>query len=79
MRLAESGQAPDTVAVEHRQAIQSRFNRSNDIRYEEGADWVSPRLRQLLLPKGPGEYVAVTPLGSSGLSAVAQPKAGGAT
>jgi len=77
MRLAESGQAPETVAVEHIQAIRRASTEATISAYEEGADWVSPRLRQLLLPKGPGEYVAVTPLGSSGLSALLNQKLAG--
>lgn len=82
MRLIADGQAPDTVAVEDRQAIQRVLSQATTSAYEEGTDWVSPRLRQILLPKDSGDYVAVTPLGSSGFSAVlnqklaAQPESG---
>ncbi|HQT42541.1 MAG TPA: hypothetical protein PLD79_01015 [Halothiobacillus sp.] len=34
---------------------------------EKGLGVVSPRLRQLLIPKGDRDYVAITPLGSPGL------------
>jgi hypothetical protein len=36
--------------------------------YREGTDYVSPRLRQLLLPQGGNDYVAVSPLPCGGLS-----------
>jgi len=35
-----------------------------------GTETVSPRLRQILLPKGNGEYLAITPLPAGGLSQV---------
>lgn len=74
MRSAESGQTPDTVDDEHKQAIQRVVAQATVSAYEKGTDEVSPRLRQLLLPKGPGDYIAVTPLGSSGFSAVLNQK-----
>lgn len=74
MRLAESGQAPEGVPVEQAQDIRRVVAQATATAYEEGTEWVSPRLRQLLLPKSHGEYVAVTPLGSSGLSALLNQK-----
>jgi hypothetical protein len=38
-------------------------------RFEDNCGSVSPRLRQLLIPKGDG-YVALTPVGAGGLSAI---------
>jgi hypothetical protein len=74
MRLAVSGEAPETVPTDQVQAIRRVATEATVSAYEEGTDWVSPRLRQLLLPKGTGAYVAVTPLGSSGLSALLNQK-----
>lgn len=74
MRLADSGEAPETVPEEQIQVIRRVVAEATVSAYEEGADWVSPRLRQILLPKGEGQYVAVSPLGSGGLSALLNKK-----
>ncbi len=74
MRLVASDQAPEDVSADHLRDIRRVAAQATAAAYEEGTEWVSPRLRQLLLPKGQGEYVAVTPLGSSGLSAVLNQK-----
>lgn len=74
MRLAASSEAPETISTDQVQAIQRVVTEVTLSAYEEGTDWVCPRLRQLLLPKGTGAYVALTPLGSSGLSALLNQK-----
>ncbi len=71
MRLADSGEAPETAPTEEIRRVVAEATVSA---YEEGTEWVSPRLRQLLLPRDPGEYVAVTPLGCGGLSALLNQK-----
>ena len=68
MRLAQNEQPPEGVQAEQLQAIRDTTESATAVAYEEGTDWVSPRLRQILLPKGKGEYLAITPLGSGGLS-----------
>lgn len=68
-----SGQAPEAMTQQIRD-IQRVTDQATQSAYEEGTEWVSPRLRQLLLPKDGGQYVTVTPLGSSGFSAVLNQK-----
>lgn len=74
IRQVASSEPPEGVPNEHLEAIQQVTEQSTASAYEEGANWISPRLRQILLPKGQGEYIAITPLGSSGLSAVLNQK-----
>lgn len=74
IRQAASGEPPEGVPSEHLAAIQEVTAQATTSVYEEGVDQISPRLRQILLPKGQGEYIAVTPLGSSGLSALLNQK-----
>jgi len=74
MRLADSGDAPETVPEAQIQAIRRVAAEAAMSAYEEGVGRVSPRLRQILLPKSGGQYVAVTPLGSGGLSALLNKK-----
>lgn len=74
MRLAESADPPEVVPVEQLRTIQRIGAEAAITAYEEGTDNVSPRLRQILLPKSDGQYLAITPLGSSGLSAVLNQK-----
>lgn len=69
-RLAESDEASEAGPAEQLEAIRHIAARAKESAYEEGTEHVSTRLRQILLPKGDGEYIAVTPLGSSGFSAV---------
>lgn len=66
LQTDEHGQTPDVVAP-----LQVAVAAALDGAYEDqiGGCHVSPRLRQLLLPKGDG-YVAITPLPSGGLSQV---------
>ncbi len=71
MRLADGGEAPETAPAEDIRRVVAEATVSA---YEEGTERVSPRLRQLLLPKGEGQYVAVTPLGCGGLSALLNQK-----
>ncbi len=74
MRLADSGEIPETVPEAQVQAIRRVVTEATVSAYEEGVEWVSPRLRQILLPKGGSQYVAVSPLGSGGLSALLNKK-----
>ena len=74
MRLAGNGEIPETVPEDQIQAIRRVVAEATVSAYEEGVEWVSPRLRQILLPKDGGQYVAVTPLGSGGLSALLNKK-----
>ena len=74
LRWVESAEAPETAPTEQVQAIQRFMVEAKTSAYEEGTENLSPRLRQILLPKGDGQYVAVTPLGSSGFSAVLNQK-----
>ena len=74
MRLADSGAVPETVPAAQIQAIQRVVAETTVSAYEEGTDWVSPRLRQLLLPRDQGDYLAVTPLGCGGLSTLLNQK-----
>lgn len=74
MRLADSGEASETVPADQLADIRRVVAEATVSAYEEGTDWVSPRLRQLLLPRDQGEYVAVTPLGCGGLSALLNQK-----
>lgn len=74
MRLADSGEVPETVPEDQIQAIRRIVAEATMSAYEEGVEVVSPRLRQVLLPKEDGQYVAVTPLGSGGLSALLNKK-----
>jgi hypothetical protein len=74
LRWVESAEAPETAPAEQVQAIQRFMAGAKASAYEEGTENLSPRLRQILLPKGDGQYVAVTPLGSSGFSAILNQK-----
>ncbi len=74
MRLADSGEIPETVPEDLVLAIRHVIAEATLSAYEESVEWVSPRLRQILLPKGGDQYVAVTPLGSGGLSALLNKK-----
>lgn len=64
------GETPETA-----QAIQAAVAKAMAGAYQTGTESVSPRLRQLLLPKGEGEYLAITPLPAGGLSAVVNERA----
>lgn len=74
IRQAASSEPPEGAPTEHLQAIRLLTEQATACAYEEGIDWISPRLRQILLPRGQGQYIAITPLGSSGLSAVLNQK-----
>lgn len=68
IRMVASGEHGETL--EAAEAIQAAVAQAQAGHYETGTDTVSPRLRQLLLPKGGGEYLAITPLPAGGLSAI---------
>ena len=70
MRQVALDETPKNVAPEQVQALLAVVKQATATPYEEGTAEVSTRLRQILLPQGPGCYVAVTPLGSTGFSAV---------
>lgn len=68
IRGAERGEIPEGIQPNQVQEIVKIAAQATATAYEEGTDWVSPRLRQVLLPKDDGSYVAASPLGAGGLS-----------
>lgn len=66
MRKLQSGEHGETPAeAEKALAVITQAQASG---YQEGTEFVSPRLRQLLLPRGNNDYLAVSPLPCGGLS-----------
>jgi len=69
-------EASEPTDSDAKRAITEKYHQLGLKHGEKGLGVVSPRLRQLLIPKkaptGSDEYVAITPLGSSGLCEMVQ-------
>lgn len=51
-------------------AVKQMYQEASQVAFETGMEKVSPRVRQLFLPCDDGDYVTITPITSSGLTAI---------
>lgn len=66
--LVLSDNIPDSVDPDEVALVRRIYREASREQFETGMDKVSPRVRQLFLPCDDGDYVAITPITSSGLT-----------
>ncbi|MBT2770717.1 hypothetical protein J7J47_00530 [Halomonas sp. ISL-60] len=61
---------PAAIDPEEVTAVKQMHQEASQVAFETGMGKVSPRVRQLFLPCDDGDYVTITPITSSGLTAI---------
>ncbi|AZM95354.1 MAG: hypothetical protein GYB28_18625 [Gammaproteobacteria bacterium] len=65
-----TGELPEDIDPNEVKCVKQLHREASQVAFETGMEKVSPRVRQLFLPCDGGDYVAITPITSSGLTAI---------